>query len=195
MLTGLHAKSGLWRWSLAIAGLIAGWYSIGPVRADTPVPPPVREVTGSRLPVRGPAGDGLLAVAVSRDWSKPLPGITRAVIAVHGYHRTAVGYFTIVTRLAPDSRSLVIAPQFLAPEDVAAHGLPDTVLRWPRNHWSDGELDIPRSPPLSGRDLRQLRVSRLGSAFHKGTRRDIRGRSSGCVWHNRHDRISIDLQP
>jgi hypothetical protein len=138
VLTGLHAKSGLWCWSLAIAGLIAGWYFIGPARADTPVPPPVKEVAASRLPVQSAAGDGLLAVAVSRDWSKPLPGVTRAVIAVHGYHRTAAGYFTMVRRLAPDDRSLVIAPQFLAPEDIAAHGLPDTVLRWRYNHWSDG---------------------------------------------------------
>jgi hypothetical protein len=127
-----------WCRSLAIAGLIASWYFIGPAGADTPAPPPVKEVANSRLPVRGAAGDGLLAVAVSRDWSKPLPGIARAVIVVHGYHRTAVGYFTMVTRLTPDDRSLVVAPQFLAPEDIAAHGLPDTVLRWRYNHWSDG---------------------------------------------------------
>jgi pimeloyl-ACP methyl ester carboxylesterase len=38
-----------------------------------------------------------------------------------------------------------VAPQFLAPEDVAAHNLPDAVLRWDREQWSDGE---PAQGPL-----------------------------------------------
>jgi len=123
-----------WRLGSAIAGLVAGLYLAGPAQAN----PPVRSVVDSRVSVHSAAGDGLLAVAVSHDWSKPLPGIARAVIFVHGYHRTAVGYFANAARLAPDNRTLVIAPQFLAPEDTAAHGLPDTVLRWQRDHWSDG---------------------------------------------------------
>jgi hypothetical protein len=136
--TSLDVKNGLWRLGLAIAGLMADLYFVGSAQARSPVPPPVTEVVGSRLPVRGAAGEGLLAVAVSQDWSKPLPGIARAIIIVHGYQRTAAGYFASVTRLVPDSSTLVVAPQFLAPEDIAAHGLPDTVLRWNRNHWADG---------------------------------------------------------
>jgi hypothetical protein len=119
---------------LAILTLLAGLNLGAPARAE----PPVNAVVDDRLPVHGAAGDGLLAVAVSLDLSKPHLGIARAVIAVHGEHRTAAHYFNYVIRLVPDDRTLVIAPQFLATEDAAAYRLPDTVLRWHRTHWSDG---------------------------------------------------------
>ncbi len=138
MQTSLQVKNGLWLFGLVIAGLMADVYFVGSAQARSPVPPPVTEVVDSRLPVRTAAGEGLLAVAVSHDWSKPLPGLARAIIIVHGYHRTAAGYFASVTRMVPDIRTLVVAPQFLAPGDIATHGLPDTVLRWNRNHWADG---------------------------------------------------------
>jgi hypothetical protein len=31
-----------------------------------------------------------------------------------------------------------VAPQFLAPDDIAAHHLPDAILRWDREDWLDG---------------------------------------------------------
>lgn len=107
----------------------------GPAAADTPVPPPVAAVADDRLAL----GDAQLAVFVSRDWSRPLPAVRRAVVVVHGYQRNAVDYASHVTDLGPPDDTIVIAPQYLAVEDIAAHLLPDAVLRWQRERWSDGE--------------------------------------------------------
>jgi hypothetical protein len=100
--------------------------------------PPVKMVVEGRIVVRSAAGDGLLPVAVSQDWSRALPEVTRAVVVIHGAHRTAEHYFRATTQLAPDSRTLIVAPQFLLEKDIAAHSLPDAVLRWGNANWATG---------------------------------------------------------
>jgi hypothetical protein len=123
-------------WRLAVAGIAVGWCLLGPAGAfDTP---PVRAVVAGRMVVSGAAGKGLLPVAVSQDWSRPLPNVTRAVIVVHGAHRTAESFFRATIGMAPDSATLIVAPQFLLEKDIAAHSLPDTVLRWGRGNWTTG---------------------------------------------------------
>jgi hypothetical protein len=102
--------------------------------ADVPAPPPVAEVVDARLPM----GDAQLPVFVSQDWSQTLPAVHRAVIVVHGYERNAADYARHMMALAPPTDTLVAAPQFLAPEDIAAHHLPDAILRWNREDWLDG---------------------------------------------------------
>jgi pimeloyl-ACP methyl ester carboxylesterase len=103
--------------------------------AETPSPP-VAAVLDGRLPVDG----GQLAIFASQDWSHPLPAIRRVIIVVHGYGRNAADYARNMTALAPAADTLVVAPQFLAPEDVAAHHLSDDVLRWQHDEWSGGSL-------------------------------------------------------
>jgi pimeloyl-ACP methyl ester carboxylesterase len=117
--------------SIAVALCLVG----GTLALETP---PVKVVVDSRIVVRGAAGEGLLPVAVSQDWSRPLPEVSRAVVVIHGAHRTADHYFRMTTRLAPDSRTLIVAPQFLLERDIAAHSLPDAVLRWGRGDWATG---------------------------------------------------------
>ena len=107
-------------------------------RAPALETPPVEVVVDSRMVVRGAAGDGLLPVAVSQDWSRPLPNVTRAVIIVHGAHRTAGPYFRIAKGLAPDNGTLIVAPQFLLQKDTAAHAVPENVLRWGPESWEKG---------------------------------------------------------
>ena len=119
--------------ALVLAGLI-GLFA-GPALADTPVPPPVATVVGGRLAF----GDAQLPVFVSQDWAQPLPAVRRAVIIVHGYERNAADYARHITDLQPPADTLVVAPQFLALEDIAAHHLPAAILRWQRERWSDGE--------------------------------------------------------
>lgn len=107
--------------------------------AQTPVPPPVAAVVEGRFAVTVPAGTGTLPIAASQDWSRPLPAVRRVVIIVHGYNRNAVDYARTVEALVPDGEAtLVLAPQFLAAEDIAAHALPDATLRWQRELWSSG---------------------------------------------------------
>ena len=108
---------------LIIAGLIG--LIAGGARADTLVPPPVATVGNIRLAV----GEAQLPAFVSQDWSLPLPGMRRAVIVVHGYDRNAADYEHRVMEAQPPADTIVIAPQFLAVEDIAAHRLPAAVLR------------------------------------------------------------------
>jgi len=98
------------------------------------VPPPVAVVVDGRLSI----GAAQLPVFVSRDWTKPLPDIRRVVIVVHGYNRNADDYARNMMALGPPADTLIVAPQFLAPEDIAAHHLPDSILRWDREEWDDG---------------------------------------------------------
>ncbi len=109
-------------------------------QAQTSVPPPVAVVVDGRLAI----GAAQLPVFVSRDWVRPLPEIRRAVIVVHGYSRNAADYARNMMALGPPTDTLVVAPQFLASEDISVHGLPDTMLRWDREqcvrwrprHWA-----------------------------------------------------------
>ena len=123
-------------WTGIIAGIVLGLGIGEPVTAfDTP---PVKVVVDGRLTVKGGGGEGLLPVAVSQDWSRPLPNVTRAVIVVHGAHRNADSIFRATAQLAPDNGALIVAPQFLTEKDVVAHSLPNDVLRWDRDDWSTG---------------------------------------------------------
>ena len=122
--------------ALAMTSIVVGLCVVGRTRAfETP---PVKAVVDGRMVVRGTAGDGLLPVAVSQDWSRPLPEVTRAVIVVHGAHRTAQPYFGAITRLVSGNATLVITPQFLLEKDITAHSLPDNVLRWGAERWATG---------------------------------------------------------
>ncbi|HTW51801.1 MAG TPA: hypothetical protein VME45_07910 [Stellaceae bacterium] len=120
------------RRTLVLAGVIG--LTATAALADEPASPPVAAVVDGRLAV----GGAQLPVFVSQDWSRPLPGIRRIVIVVHGYNRNAADYARNMMALGPPADTLVVAPQFLAPEDIAAHHLPDSVLRWELENWEDG---------------------------------------------------------
>ena len=120
------------RRSLALAGVI-GLLAVA-AQADEPASPPVAAVVDGRLSI----GAAQLPVFVSRDWSQPLPDIRRVVIVVHGYNRNAADYARNMMALGPPTDTLVVAPQFLAPEDIATHHLPESVLRWDLENWEDG---------------------------------------------------------
>jgi hypothetical protein len=123
------------RTALGILAIVASLgLAAGAAGFETPA---VNVVVDSRLLVKGARGEGLLPIGISQDWSRPLPAVTRAVIIVHGAHRTAAGFLATIAGLLPDSRTLVVAPQFLLPRDIAAHSfLSDDVLRW--DHWVTG---------------------------------------------------------
>ena len=138
---------------LAIASLFA--LLAGAARAD--VPPPVAAEVEGRLAI----GAAQLPVFVSQDWSHLLQDVRRVVIVVHGYQRNAADYARNMMALGPLADTLVIAPQFLASEDIAAHALPDAVLHWDREQWSDG--DPAEGPaPLSAFDGFDAILARLG---------------------------------
>jgi hypothetical protein len=143
------------RLCLALAGFLALVTSAA--LAQDPVPPPVAAIVDGRLPI----GGAVLPVFVSPDWSQPLPAIRRAVIVVHGYQRNAADYARNMMAFGPPSDTLVVAPQFLAPEDIAVHQLPDTVLRWEHDLWSGGNPAIGPAP-LSAFDGLDAIITKLG---------------------------------
>ncbi len=108
--------------------------------AASPAAKPVKAVAPARLAV----GDASLPLYLSQDWSRPLPGVTRVVLVLHGELRDAnVYYRTAQAALAaagPAGRgSLMIAPQFLVQADLAAHGLPPETLHWSLAGWEGGD--------------------------------------------------------
>ena len=108
---------------------------------DAPNRKPVKVVATARLPV----GDqGALPLYLSADWSKPLPGITRAIVVLHGRLRNANVYFrsALAAQAAAGETgksTLMIVPQFLAGIDIDAYHLPADTLHWSLEGWEGGE--------------------------------------------------------
>jgi pimeloyl-ACP methyl ester carboxylesterase len=104
---------------------------------------PVAIIASQRVEVRTPSGVAVVPLDISLDWSKPQPGVTRAVILLHGKGRDVDGYYRGLERAAREAGaaaagSILIAPQFLNEDDVKAHGLPREVVRWRTGAWEAG---------------------------------------------------------
>lgn len=73
------------------------------------------------------------------------PGITRAVLAVHGTDRDGARYWRALARAArrarPETRAAtyLVAPQFFTRRDVLARGLPRSTLAWRERAWKEGD--------------------------------------------------------
>jgi len=134
--------------------VLLGWLlcAITPAQALKRVP--VGAVATARLVVATPAGSGVLPLYVSRDWTRPLPDIRRAVIVIHGYRRDADVYYATAQRAlraagAAGEGTLLIVPQFLASIDDVAHRLPPETLRWTLTGWESGEDAVSPAPVSS----------------------------------------------
>ncbi|MCK6187843.1 alpha/beta hydrolase [Pseudomonas sp. EYE_354] len=118
-----------WGWLL---GLLV---SCSPLAAEHGV----KVVSPERFQLEG----GDLSLGLSQDWRQPLPGVTRALIIVHGRLRNAQTYLhsgvEAAQRAAVGAGTLVIAPQFLNESDVKRNQLDDRLLRWQGNDWMAGE--------------------------------------------------------
>lgn len=126
-----------------------------PLRAADESSPekPVKVVADQRLAVTTPAGSGELALYVSRDWSKPQPGVTRAVIVIHGRLRNAdvynaSGEKALAAAGEAGQAAILVVPQFLAEVDATAHHLPAGTLRWGTTGW-EGGADAKGPAPIS----------------------------------------------
>jgi len=126
---------------------------------------PVRVVASQRMTVTTQAGQGVLPLYLSRDWDRPLPDITRAVLVIHGRLRNADVYWRSaqaakVAGGAAAATTLMIVPQFLADIDIPAWNLPPDMLHWSLEGWEGGE---PAHGPakLSSFDALDAIVARL----------------------------------
>ncbi|HEY1637843.1 MAG TPA: alpha/beta hydrolase [Rhizomicrobium sp.] len=113
--------------------------------ADAPRGRTVKSVADSRITVIAKGENlGELPLYISADWTRPLPGITRAVLVLHGRLRNADVYFRsalTAQQAAGDigKAALMIVPQFLSKADVRAWQLSPETLHWTTEGWEGGE--------------------------------------------------------
>ena len=145
-------------------------------RAETPA-----AVVEGRMTIETPSGQGTIPVAVSMDWSRPLPTVSRVVIMVHGLGREA----DRALRDADQARqaagalartTLLVAPQFLT----EAEANTDDLLRWRRKDWPGG-IPALGPAPLSSFDVADAILARLAdrTRFPALTHVVLAGHSSG----------------
>ncbi|MBX9296551.1 hypothetical protein ACFFU8_11290 [Chromobacterium piscinae] len=158
----MRIRRGMAAWRLA-AALILVWLAGGAHAAiDPEVLSPVPKVQDGRLAVKTDRGEGELPIHFSRDWSRPQPGVRRAVITVHGWPRRDLrsGGYAAAQAGEAARGTIVIAPQFLIQADIDAHHLPDKVLRWGVNDWAIG-YDAEAPAALSSFDALDAILTRL----------------------------------
>ncbi|WP_257813646.1 alpha/beta hydrolase [Burkholderia glumae] len=160
---------------LALAGgPAAAAQAAGPASAPHAYQPhlrPVARIAATRMRIDTPAGSAQFPLYLSRDWSQPLPGVTRAVIVIHGKLRNADRYFRLAeaaraaarehgAAAADQAGTLLVAPQFLATLDLAGRDAPAALLRWDANGWMAGD-DAVSPVPLSSYAVLDAIVARL----------------------------------
>ena len=103
---------------------------------------PVPKVQPGRLELVTPSGPVEVPVAVSRDWTRPQPDVTRVVVVIPGWPRRDLTSGEYAAKIAgPAARgAMLITPQFLTAKDVATHHLPDNMLRWREDDWPRARL-------------------------------------------------------
>jgi len=143
----------------------------------------VRTVARGRLDVVTETGRGAIPVSVSRDWDRPQPDVTRAIVLFHGLR----GRDSLVD-IAPDlargdagQASIVIAPQFVTEEDARVHQLPHAVLRWRFSAASGGAASVGPAAITSFEVIDAL-LARLAdrARFPRLTRAVLAGHSAGA---------------
>jgi hypothetical protein len=133
-----------------------------------------------------------LPIDSSADLGGPHPGVTRAAIVLHGKARNVEGYYRALERAADAAgaegrQTLLIAPQFLREEDVEAHHLPKSFLRWHRGAWNAGEAALGPAP-ISSFDVIGGLLTLLGDRTRYPQLRSIVlfGHSGGAQLLNRY---------
>jgi pimeloyl-ACP methyl ester carboxylesterase len=145
---------------------------------------PVKVVGARSFPVTTAAGTGI-ARAFATGSLDGAPDAVRAIVIVHGLLRNAetyeaTGEAAVQAGGAAAAHTLVVAPQFLTGEDVAAHGLSADTLRWNRGTWLDGSPAVAPAP-LSAFDALDALVARLADRTRFPALREIvvAGHSAG----------------
>ncbi|WP_158940698.1 alpha/beta hydrolase [Burkholderia sp. S171] len=126
--------------------VLAGY---APDRATGP-DKPVRATPAQQFDVAAASGNGTIPVYSTLPLNANAAGIERVVIVVHGESRNAKSNWSSTVDAAKmaavTGTTLIVGPQFLVPQDIAAQRLPASVLRWKMHDWSRG---LPAVSPIS----------------------------------------------
>jgi len=146
---------------------------------------PVVHVASRALRLQTPSGPVLVPYESSKEWSHPLPEITRAVILIHGLKRNVESAYRTLERAASDSdaaarNTVLITPQFLNKTDLSGYSLPKEVLRWQGSNWDSG-YPATDPAPVSAYDVLDALIQELcrKSIFPNLTTIVIAGHSAG----------------
>ncbi len=123
-------------------------------RAEEKFRQPVEVIAANIIPVSGSRGRGLLPFYANRGLDSVNADVSRAVIVVHGRLRNAGTYFqsalaALEASGSERSRTLLIAPQFLADTDSRGRALAADILRWDIHGWQSGEDALMPAPVSS----------------------------------------------
>jgi hypothetical protein len=152
---------------------------------------PVGMLGDQRVLVTDSAGEGFLPCHASHSLDGTHRGVGRVVVVVHGALRDSERYLACAAAAAPPSgaRTLMVAPQFLADVDVAAHGDGRGTLHWDVEGWKGGQPAIGPSAlsSFSAMDSLLLRLTRPGWLAGRGAPAVvIVGNSAGGQFVNRY---------
>lgn len=148
----------------------------------TPQPDHYGKLANQRFLVRTALGSGY-ALYFSNGSLEGNDEATRAIVIVHGVLRDADYYYDtgIIAAAAAHQldRTLVIAPQFVEPKDLAGRDVPSSTLRW-NGRWPGGS-DALAPAPISTYDVFDAIIGRLSDGRRFPRMRDIvvMGHSAG----------------
>ena len=122
--------------------------------------------------------------------------VERAVIVIHGTSRTADSYYSYVLNAAlqagADTKTIILAPQFLIEQDIVDFNLGDEILYWTNQGWKQGDKSLsttqhPRAANLSSFSAVDTILERLAdrNKFPNLTKIVIAGHSAGAQFVNR----------
>lgn len=166
----------------ALLALLASTLAVPVPVTSTPQPDRYGKLANRQFLVRTPRGSGY-ALYFSNGSLEGSDDATRAIVVVHGVLRDADYYYDtgIIAAAAAHqlNRTLVIAPQFVEPKDLAGRNLPPNVLRW-NGKWPGGS-DALAPAPISTYDVFDAIVARLSDGRRFPQMRDIvvMGHSAG----------------
>jgi hypothetical protein len=137
---------------IVFAAIFLSFAIAGVARAEDDSP--VKTIPAFAMRFETARGPVAVPIERSQDWSHPLPGVTRAVILVHGLRRNVESAYRTLEDAqgkahAEGRETILIAPQFLNELDTAAHSVPAEVIRWRKNSWEGGEPAISPAPLTS----------------------------------------------
>ncbi|MBU1701461.1 MAG: VCBS repeat-containing protein [Candidatus Eisenbacteria bacterium] len=107
----------------------------------------VENVSSGRISLQLDGYNCSIPCDATHDPDIPHSGITRAIIVIHGTLRNAESYLSAIldaaslAGCATDS-TMVIAPQFLAEQDLVLHSLPSGIAFWAYMGWRQGDLSL-----------------------------------------------------